>query len=126
MWAAGDVKSERLLERQVGGGLLHQPLPHGEEFPGTPLGVLSHAKHRLEVHPGRLSRRAAASLELREARQRQRELAPHVLDLGIQAQGLEVVRALLEDRRDLRLGLGQLAEFDEHASFLQALLALHR
>ena len=33
---------------------------------------------------------------------------------------------LLEDRRDLCLGLGQLAELDEHASFLQALLPLDR
>ena len=38
----------------------------------------------------------------------------------------EVVGALLEDRRDLRLGLGQLAELDEHASFLQAGLVLDR
>jgi hypothetical protein len=47
-----------------------------------------------------------------------------VLDLGVQAQGVEVVRPLLENRRDFRLGLRQLAEFDEHASIHQALLIL--
>jgi len=105
---------------------LHEPLPHGEKFSGAPLGVLRHPQHCLEMHPGRLAGPAAASLELRIAGQCQRELAPHVLDLGVEAQSLEVVRALLEDRGDLCLGLGQLAELDEHASFLQALLALHR
>ena len=78
------------------------------------------------MEPGRLSGGSPARLELGVASEGQRELASHVLDLGEQAEGIEVVGALLEDRRDLRLGLGQLAELDEHASFLQALLALHR
>src|SRR5262249_8281943 len=89
------------------------------------LGALRHAKHRLEMNRGQVAGRGAARLELCIARQRERELAAHVLDLGKQAQGVEVVCALLEDRRDFRLGLGQLAELDENAGFLQALIVLH-
>ena len=124
--AARDVHPERLFEGQVRRGLLHEPLPHREELTGAALGVLSHAQHRLQVEPGRLSGGSPARLELGVASEGQRELASHVLDLGEQAEGIEVVGALLEDRRDLRLGLGQLAELDEHASFLQAGLVLDR
>jgi hypothetical protein len=122
--AAGDVEPECLLEGEIGRGLLHEALPHGDEFPGTPLRVLRHVQHRLEVHAGRLAGPERARLELRKTCQRQQELASCVLDLGVQAQGVEVVRPLLENRRDFRLGLRQLAEFDEHASVHQALLIL--
>src|SRR5262249_47367614 len=113
----------RLLEGQVGSGLLDQALAYRDVLSRAALGVLGHAQHGLEMHARQLTGSGPPGLELGGAGQRQRELAAHVLDLGEEAQGLEVVRLLLEDRRDLRFGLEQLAKLDEHAGVLEALVA---
>jgi len=125
--ASRHVRPEGVLQGQVGGGLAHQlVLPNGQELAGAALRILGEVQHGLEVHPGHLARGRSLGLELGPARDCQRQLAAHVLELGEEAQRVEVLRTALEHVRDLQLGPAQLAELDQHRRVPQPLLVSRR
>jgi hypothetical protein len=86
--------------------------------------ILSQVEHRLEVHARLQSRSGTSRLELRAARHGQRELAPHVLQLGEEAHGLEVLGAHVEHLRHLQLREAQVPQLDQNLGVAEPLLEL--